>query len=436
MQAAAQAERDAPGGQPFAAEWDTPYGLPPFERIAPEHFRPAFDRALAEHRGEIEAIAADPAAPSFDNTVAALELSGRRLRRALCRLLQPRRRAYQRCHPGDRARDGAAARQASQRHLHEREPVPARRGPARPCRDPRRGAGARAQPLSHHLHAGRRAARPGCQEAPRRDHRAACHARHAVRPERARRREGLRARSRERGGSCRPARIPARGGGADRRGAWPWPASTSSPCRARPSSRSCNSRRAAICASRRFNAWITRGENGGATDNRPSSPRWWRCGPSAPSSSAFRQLRRISSCTTRWRRRRMRSLELLDAGLAAGAGARRSGRRRPAGARPRGRRQLRARAVGLALLRREAAAARARFRRGADQAVSAARQDDRGGLLHREPPVRLALPRAARRARLPSRRARLGGARTRTAVMSACSSATISPAPRSAAAPG
>ncbi|HYI90346.1 MAG TPA: M3 family metallopeptidase [Beijerinckiaceae bacterium] len=81
MQAAAQAERDAPGGQPFAAEWDTPYGLPPFERIAPEHFRPAFDRALAEHRGEIEAIAADPAAPSFDNTVAALELSGRRLRR-------------------------------------------------------------------------------------------------------------------------------------------------------------------------------------------------------------------------------------------------------------------------------------------------------------------------------------------------------------------
>jgi peptidyl-dipeptidase Dcp len=81
MAAAGTAERNRTTDQPFAAEWDTPYGLPPFERIAPEHFRSAFDGALAEHRSEIEAIAADPAAPSFDNTVAALELSGRRLRR-------------------------------------------------------------------------------------------------------------------------------------------------------------------------------------------------------------------------------------------------------------------------------------------------------------------------------------------------------------------
>src|SRR5918995_522961 len=81
MQAAATAERDEAAGQPFTAEWDTPYGVPPFERIAPGHFRPAFDSALAEQRGQIEAIAADPAAPSFDNTIAALELSGRRLRR-------------------------------------------------------------------------------------------------------------------------------------------------------------------------------------------------------------------------------------------------------------------------------------------------------------------------------------------------------------------
>src|SRR5215213_9500399 len=81
MQAAASAERHEIAHDPFRAAWDTPFGLPPFERITPEHFRPAFDSALAEQRGEIGAIADDPAQPSFDNTVAALELSGRTLRR-------------------------------------------------------------------------------------------------------------------------------------------------------------------------------------------------------------------------------------------------------------------------------------------------------------------------------------------------------------------
>lgn len=66
---------------PLLAEWTTPFGSPPWERIAVEHFRPAFDAALAEHDREIAAIAADPAEPSFDNTVAALERSGRTLRR-------------------------------------------------------------------------------------------------------------------------------------------------------------------------------------------------------------------------------------------------------------------------------------------------------------------------------------------------------------------
>ena len=35
---------------PLLAPWDTPYGLPPFDRVAPEHFRPAFDEALAQQR--------------------------------------------------------------------------------------------------------------------------------------------------------------------------------------------------------------------------------------------------------------------------------------------------------------------------------------------------------------------------------------------------
>jgi peptidyl-dipeptidase Dcp len=66
---------------PLLAAWHAPFGAPPLDRIRPEHFAPAFDRALAEHRAEIDAIAAGAAEPSFENTVAALERSGRLLGR-------------------------------------------------------------------------------------------------------------------------------------------------------------------------------------------------------------------------------------------------------------------------------------------------------------------------------------------------------------------
>ena len=66
---------------PLLPAWTDPFGLPPFGAVMPEHFRPAFDAALAAHRREIDAIATDPAAPSFDNTIAALERSGRDLDR-------------------------------------------------------------------------------------------------------------------------------------------------------------------------------------------------------------------------------------------------------------------------------------------------------------------------------------------------------------------
>jgi peptidyl-dipeptidase Dcp len=66
---------------PLLADWTGHFALPPFVAIKPEHFRPAFDHALAAHRSEIDAIAADPSAPSFDNTIVALERSGRALDR-------------------------------------------------------------------------------------------------------------------------------------------------------------------------------------------------------------------------------------------------------------------------------------------------------------------------------------------------------------------
>src|SRR5580704_17831756 len=74
---------DAPGnpGTPLLAEWSTPDEQPPFDRIRPDHFRDAYARALADHEAEIAAITADPAPPSFANTIAALELAGRTLSR-------------------------------------------------------------------------------------------------------------------------------------------------------------------------------------------------------------------------------------------------------------------------------------------------------------------------------------------------------------------
>lgn len=66
---------------PLLAHWATPLETPPFDLIETAHFRPAYDVALAQHRDEIVAIAADPALPSFDNTIVALERSGKLLRR-------------------------------------------------------------------------------------------------------------------------------------------------------------------------------------------------------------------------------------------------------------------------------------------------------------------------------------------------------------------
>ncbi|WP_332680722.1 M3 family metallopeptidase [Bosea sp. (in: a-proteobacteria)] len=70
-----------PAGNPFAQAWETPFGLPPFAEITPEHIREAYPAALEKHRAEIEAIKAEPAAPDFANTVEALERAGRGMSR-------------------------------------------------------------------------------------------------------------------------------------------------------------------------------------------------------------------------------------------------------------------------------------------------------------------------------------------------------------------
>jgi peptidyl-dipeptidase Dcp len=67
------------GANPLLAPWQTPHQTPPFSEIAPEHFMPAFEQAFADHSAEITAITHDPATPDFDNTVTALERSGKLL---------------------------------------------------------------------------------------------------------------------------------------------------------------------------------------------------------------------------------------------------------------------------------------------------------------------------------------------------------------------
>lgn len=66
---------------PFLAPSELPYQLPPFDAIQVEHYLPAFEAGMAEQRAEVAAISSDPRPPTFENTLVALERSGRLLSR-------------------------------------------------------------------------------------------------------------------------------------------------------------------------------------------------------------------------------------------------------------------------------------------------------------------------------------------------------------------
>jgi len=72
----AKTEAPVAGENPFFVEWTTPYGVPPFGDIQNEDFLPAFERAIADERAEVEAIAANTDPPTFDNTLGALDATG------------------------------------------------------------------------------------------------------------------------------------------------------------------------------------------------------------------------------------------------------------------------------------------------------------------------------------------------------------------------
>ena len=61
---------------PFYNEYTNKYGAPPFDKVKIEHYMPAFLDGIKQHQEEIDAIANNPEAPTFDNTIAALDFSG------------------------------------------------------------------------------------------------------------------------------------------------------------------------------------------------------------------------------------------------------------------------------------------------------------------------------------------------------------------------
>ena len=61
---------------PFLSDWDTPYGLPPFEEIKEKDYIPAIKAGIHRQEAEIDAIIAKNDKPTFENTIAAFERSG------------------------------------------------------------------------------------------------------------------------------------------------------------------------------------------------------------------------------------------------------------------------------------------------------------------------------------------------------------------------
>lgn len=78
--ASGQKNGQAMANNPFFAEYDTPFGVPPFDKIKLEHYKPAFLQGMEEQMREIDAITSSAEPAGFENTVVALDRSGKLLR--------------------------------------------------------------------------------------------------------------------------------------------------------------------------------------------------------------------------------------------------------------------------------------------------------------------------------------------------------------------
>ena len=64
---------------PLLTEWDTPFGVPPFDRIESKHYEPAFEEAMKMHDAEIQAIVECEDEPTFENVILAMDNAGVKL---------------------------------------------------------------------------------------------------------------------------------------------------------------------------------------------------------------------------------------------------------------------------------------------------------------------------------------------------------------------
>ncbi len=74
-------KNDKTTGNPFLTEFTTPFGVPPFDKITLADYKPAFLQGMEEQKREIEAIVNQRSIPDFENTIAALDQSGKLLKR-------------------------------------------------------------------------------------------------------------------------------------------------------------------------------------------------------------------------------------------------------------------------------------------------------------------------------------------------------------------
>ena len=399
-----------PDANPLLEPWTGPFEAPPFDRIAPRHFEPAFEAALKEARAEIDAIAADPAPPTFANTIEAMERSGRTLDRVAKVFFNlAGAETNDELEAIERAIAPVLSRHASDTYLND-------------------ALFRRIDALKANVEA--LGLTPEQARALSRTHLDFTRAGAGLAPE---------AKARLAAIGERLAALSAAFGQnvlADER-AWTlwldegdldglpdfWVASAARLAaeRGHPGRYAVTLSRSSVepflqFSARRdlretaFRAWGARGENGGATDNRAIAARNGASARRARETARLREPRPLPP-----RRHDGQDAQRRARPLGIGLDARR--RRRPQGSRgvagDRGQRgrQFPRRAVGLALSRREAPQGGVRFRRERDKALPPARPHDRGRFLRRGPAVRRDLRRAVRPAAASPRRARLDGHR-------------------------
>ncbi len=135
----AQAQGKAAFGpsNPFYAPSTLPFQAPPFDRIKDSDYQPAIEAGMAQQRHEIDAIANDPAAPTFENTIVAMERSGQLLNRVMLvfgGITSGEQQPHASEGPGERSRGPRCSKRLRQPQSEALRP---RAGPLRQARHPR-----------------------------------------------------------------------------------------------------------------------------------------------------------------------------------------------------------------------------------------------------------------------------------------------------------